>query len=89
MIAGTDIENGKPHPEPYLRGAALLGLEPSACVAVEDAPNGITSALAAGMPVLAVPTTYPIAELIHASAQLHCLAALRAAIDGDFIRLHW
>jgi sugar-phosphatase len=89
MITGSDIENGKPHPEPYLRGAALLGLEPAACVALEDAPNGITSALAAGMPVLAVPTTYPLAELIHASAQLHCLAELQATVEGGFIRLHW
>jgi len=89
MITGSDIENGKPHPEPYLRGAALLGLEPAACVALEDAPNGITSALAAGMPVLAVPTTYPLAELIHASSQLHCLAELQATVEGGFIRLHW
>ncbi len=63
MITGTDIEHGKPHPEPFQRGAALLGLAPADCVAVEDAPNGIRSALDAGMPVLAVPTTYPADEL--------------------------
>jgi sugar-phosphatase len=89
MITGSDIENGKPHPEPFQRGAALLALEPSACVAVEDAPNGITSALAAGMPVLAVPTTYPVAELFQASAQLRCLAELQATVEGEFIRLSW
>ncbi len=48
MITGTDIEHGKPHPEPYQRGAALLGLAPADCVAVEDAPNGIRSASDAG-----------------------------------------
>jgi sugar-phosphatase len=53
MITGSDIKHGKPHPEPYQRGAALLGLAPASCVAVEDAPNGIRSALDAGMPVLA------------------------------------
>jgi mannitol-1-/sugar-/sorbitol-6-phosphatase len=89
MITGTDIEQGKPHPEPFRRGAALLGLEPSACVAVEDAPNGIASALAAGMPVLALPTTYSADELTHASALLTCLAELRATTEGEFIRLHW
>ena len=89
MITGTDIENGKPHPEPFRRGAALLDLEPASCVAVEDAPNGIASALAAGMPVLALPTTYPIGELAHASALLPCLAELLATTEGDFIRLRW
>jgi sugar-phosphatase len=89
MITGSDIEHGKPDPEPYLRGAALLGLAPEVCVALEDAPSGITSALAAGMPVLALPTTYPVAELAQATALLPGLAALRATIVRDFIRLNW
>lgn len=89
MITGSDIELGKPHPQPYQRGAALLGLEAHDCVAVEDAPNGISSALAAGMPVLAVPTTYAVAELTGATALLPNLAALQATIVGDFIRLNW
>ncbi len=89
MITGSDIEQGKPHPEPYRRGAALLGLPAAACVAAEDAPSGITSALAAGMPVLALPTTYEAAELAHATALLPNLAALQSAIVGDFIRLNW
>jgi sugar-phosphatase len=89
MITGSDIEHGKPHPEPYQRGAALLGIPPAACAAVEDAPSGIRSALDAGMPVLAVPTTYPVDELTHATALLPNLAALQATIVGDFIRLSW
>jgi sugar-phosphatase len=89
MITGSDIEHGKPHPEPYQHGAALLGLPPGACCVVEDAPSGITSALAAGMPVLALPTTFPAAELAQATALLPNLAALRATIVGDFIRLNW
>ena len=89
MITGSDIEHGKPHPEPYLRGAALLGLNPAECVAVEDAPNGIRSASDAGMPVLAVPTTYAVNELDGATALLPALATLQAAIVGDSIRLNW
>ena len=89
MITGSDIERGKPHPEPYLRGAALLGLAPTACVAVEDAPSGIRSALDAGIPVLALPSTYPVEELGSATALLPDLASLRATIVGDFIRLNW
>jgi sugar-phosphatase len=89
MITGSDIEHGKPHPEPYQRGAALIGLPAGACVVLEDAPSGITSGLAAGMPVLALPTTFPAAELNQATALLPKLAALRATIVGDFIRLNW
>jgi sugar-phosphatase len=89
MITGSDIEHGKPHPEPFRRGAALLGLAPADCVAVEDAPNGIRSASDAAMPVLAVPTTYPADELVHATALLPNLAALEATIVGDLIRLNW
>ena len=89
MITGTDLEEGKPHPEPFRRGAALLELEPAGCVAVEDAPNGIASALAAGMPVLAVATTYPAAELTRATALLPSLAALQCSQMGDRIQLSW
>ena len=89
MITGSDIEHGKPHPEPYQRGAALLGLAPAACIAVEDAPNGIRSAIDAGMPVLALPTTYPANALTDATALLPELAALHPTIVGDFIRLNW
>ncbi len=89
MITGSDIQNGKPHPEPYLRGASLLGLPPASCVAVEDAPSGVRSGLDAGMPVLGVPTTYPVSELAAATALLPSLAALRATILGDCIQLNW
>jgi sugar-phosphatase len=89
MVTGSDILNGKPHPEPYQRGAALLGLAAGLCVGVEDAPSGIRSALDAGMPVLAVPTTYPVNELTAATALLPSLAALRAEIVDDFIQLNW
>ncbi|HVJ05793.1 MAG TPA: HAD-IA family hydrolase [Candidatus Saccharimonadales bacterium] len=89
MITGSDIRHGKPHPEPYQRGAALLGLPTADCAAVEDAPNGIRSALDAGMPVLGLPTTYTVDELREATALLPNLAALHATIVGDFIRLSW
>jgi sugar-phosphatase len=89
MITGTEIAEGKPHPEPFRRGAALLGLEAAACVAVEDAPNGIASALAAGMRVLALPTTYAVAELHRATALVPRLDALEAELEDGTIRLRW
>ena len=46
--------NGKPDPEPYRKGAELLGLSPSECVVIEDAPAGIASGRAAGARVIAL-----------------------------------
>ncbi|MER5986216.1 HAD family phosphatase [Streptomyces sp. NPDC001787] len=61
-LAAEDTERTKPDPAPYLAAAARLGLDPSVCVAVEDTPTGVSSALAAGCSVVAVPSTVPIAE---------------------------
>ncbi|MGI5242951.1 HAD family hydrolase [Dactylosporangium sp. CA-139066] len=55
VVAGDEVDETKPHPMPYLTAARLLGAEARNCVAVEDSPNGIRSARAAGCAVLAVP----------------------------------
>lgn len=55
VICGDDVTNGKPHPEPYLTAAARLGVRPEDCVAIEDSPTGLASALAAGCWVIGVP----------------------------------
>ena len=57
LITASDIRYGKPHPEPYLRGAQSVGAPPAACVVIEDAPAGIQSGKAAGSRVLALRTT--------------------------------
>ena len=57
MVTSTDIVNGKPHPEPYVKGAALLGIAPQDCVVFEDAPAGIRSGKAAESRVVAFQTT--------------------------------
>ena len=54
------VANGKPHPEPYRRAAAALGVDPVSCVAIEDSPTGARSAEAAGCVVVAVPNHVPI-----------------------------
>jgi HAD superfamily hydrolase (TIGR01509 family) len=54
-VSGTDVRHPKPHPEPYQRAAALIGADPARCVALEDSPNGVASALAAGCVTIAVP----------------------------------
>ena len=58
-VAGDEVGEGKPSPEPYLRGCELLGVEPARCVIVEDAMSGIESGEAAGATVVAVPWIAP------------------------------
>ena len=57
LITSTDIINGKPHPEPYLKGAALLGVAATDCLVIEDAPAGIRAGKSANAKVLALQTT--------------------------------
>ncbi|WP_307833275.1 HAD family hydrolase [Pimelobacter simplex] len=60
IVTGDMVDNGKPHPEAYLTAAAALGVDPAACIAVEDSPTGATSAAAAGCTVLVVPNHVPV-----------------------------
>jgi HAD superfamily hydrolase (TIGR01509 family) len=55
VVAGDDVENTKPHPEPYLAAARTLGHAPDDCLALEDSRTGVTSAVAAGCRVVAIP----------------------------------
>ncbi|MFD5193170.1 HAD family hydrolase [Streptomyces sp. NPDC058357] len=61
-VTAEDTGRTKPDPAPYLAAADRLGLDPAACVAVEDTPTGVASARAAGCSVLAVPSTVSIAK---------------------------
>ncbi|MFK7920108.1 MAG: HAD family hydrolase [Ilumatobacter sp.] len=54
-VTGDEVANGKPAPDPYLAAAAMLGVDPAACVALEDSPTGVASALAAGCRTIAIP----------------------------------
>lgn len=60
IVTGDQVTDGKPHPEPYLTAAQRLGVEVTACVAIEDSPTGVAAAEAAGCVVLAVPHHVPI-----------------------------
>ncbi len=68
FVTFDDITHGKPHPEPYLTGAAKLGVSPAECLVFEDAPAGIEAAKAAGMQVIGVPSTYGPERLTQADA---------------------
>ncbi|WP_283136842.1 HAD family hydrolase [Rhizohabitans arisaemae] len=60
-VCAGDVVRNKPHPDPYLTAARLLAVDPPRCTALEDSPNGVASAEAAGMTVVAVPSVVPIA----------------------------
>lgn len=62
VISGDDVENPKPHPQPYQVGAAALGVEIGDCIAIEDSPPGATSAFSAGATVVGVPFMVEIPE---------------------------
>jgi len=59
-VCGDEVQQGKPAPDPYLRAAELLGMDPNQCLAVEDSPTGAASAEAAGCSVLVVPCEVPV-----------------------------
>jgi mannitol-1-/sugar-/sorbitol-6-phosphatase len=68
LLTCNDVKKGKPDPEPYLKGAALLGVPAGKCVVFEDAPAGIRAAKGAGALVVALRTTAPDSELEDAGA---------------------
>jgi len=57
LITSNDITNGKPHPDPYLKGASVLGFPAADCIVLEDVPAGVRSGKAAGARVIAFKTT--------------------------------
>lgn len=67
VVSGDDVTNSKPHPEAYHRGAELLGVDITQCLAIEDSPPGIASASAAGAVVIGVPF---MVELIDSPADV-------------------
>lgn len=84
LVSAADVQAGKPHPEPHLRAAAMLRLDPSECIVIEDAPAGIASALGAGMRVIALaPSRGPWpAGLDAAHARVGSLADIRVLGHG-------
>jgi sugar-phosphatase len=89
LISGDMVERGKPDPEPYRRGAELLGFTPAECVVVEDAPSGIGAGLAAGCRVLGVLATHEVEELRQATWIVESLEGVRATVAADGLELQF
>jgi len=79
-VAGDEVAHRKPHPEPYLAAARLLGADPRRCVVLEDSPTGVASGRAAGCAVIAVPSLVPVEP----APGVRVLSSL-AEIDADVL----
>lgn len=87
IITADDVVHGKPSPEPYLKGAALLGFAATHCLVFEDTPAGIAAGRAAGAQAIALHTTYPVSALQSADAIVASLAAVKADVNAGTIIL--
>lgn len=79
VVTVDDVERGKPHPDPFLEAARRLGVDPTRCLVVEDAPQGLQAARAAGCFTLAVMTTTS-PEALEADAVVPHLASVTFAV---------
>jgi HAD superfamily hydrolase (TIGR01509 family) len=85
VVCADDVTATKPDPEPYLLAAKLVGVHPADCFALEDSPNGVASAEAAGCRVIAVPSLVPI-TLAPGRTVAASLLDLQADAEGISLR---
>jgi mannitol-1-/sugar-/sorbitol-6-phosphatase len=83
LITADDVERGKPDPQPYLAGAAALGIDSADCLVIEDAPAGIEAGKAARMTVLAVATTFEARALAAADYVVGSLADVVLSVTTE------
>lgn len=89
VIAGDEVTFEKPHPDPYLRGAAALGVPITRCMALEDSPTGLKSAYASGAVTVGIPHMVPL-EHLPAHVFLKSLEGLDAgAVSRQFQELRY
>ncbi|XCB22262.1 HAD-IA family hydrolase [Tunturibacter gelidoferens] len=89
IISADMVERGKPDPEPYRRGAELLGLRPEECLVVEDAPSGVGAGLAAGSRVLGVVGTHSAKELEGAQWLVGTLEGVAVTVGAEGLELRF
>ena len=87
MITADMVTRGKPDPEPYRRGAELLGFIPADCIVVEDAASGVAAGAGAGCRVLAVLSSTPAAQLSAATWIAQSLDGVRAVTSDGGMRV--
>lgn len=83
IVGGDQVVNSKPDPECFLKAARLLAVDPATCAAFEDSPNGVRSAVAAGMTVVQIPDLIEPDDALLKLGHI-VLSSLAEAIDYDF-----
>jgi sugar-phosphatase len=89
IITADMVTNGKPHPEPYRRGAKILGLPPEDCVVIEDSTSGAKAGRAAGCKVLATTFSHRIDQLAAADWIVESLAQVKITIVDQELELEF
>ena len=89
FVTGDDVQNGKPHPAAYAKGAEVLGLPPHECLVIEDAPAGVASGKAAGCKVMAVADRAQWPALAAADYCVVSLAQVKVEVEVTEIRLRF
>jgi mannitol-1-/sugar-/sorbitol-6-phosphatase len=87
LVSADDVSKGKPDPEPYLTGAKLLGVNPTDCLVIEDAPAGIRAAHAGGMKAVGITSTYPASGLQEADAVIQKLSQIEVESVGGKLKV--
>jgi sugar-phosphatase len=87
IVSADEVEKGKPDPEPYRKGAQLLGCTPDECIVVEDAPSGVGAGKAAGSRVLGVVGTHTLAQLDQADWIVGSLENVQAEVHNGGLAL--
>ena len=83
IVTAESVNEGKPHPAPYLAGAALLGFAPEQCVVFEDAASGAKAGRAAGCTVIATTFSHSVASLAAAQYLIEDLTGVGVTLHGD------
>lgn len=89
IVAADTVENGKPHPEPYCRGAEILGVAPEECLVIEDSASGVLAGHAAGCRVLATLFSHAAESLTDADWIVRSLEDVRFALVDESIELEF
>jgi len=87
LVTANQVTRGKPHPEPFLAGAALLGFKPEACVVFEDSSSGAQAGRAAGCTVVATTFSHPVETLAAAHYLVRDLTAVHAESSAEGLLL--
>ncbi len=87
FVNGNSVSEGKPHPAPFLAGAALLGFRPEDCVVFEDSASGVLAGRAAGCTVIATTFSHESESLVAADYLVPDMTAITAAADAEAIKL--